>query len=209
MKCEELLHCIDDLANHRLDWVDADVVEHFESCEVCRLTVIQWKKTTDILAEAQEPTIPADLQASIIRAVEQEKNIQKKIIPAYWTRWVASLAAAIVVAVGVWVFYTPSTSPKMLKEDGVLHQNPVSSFSVSLYLPQARQVHLVGDFNNWDKTKSPLSKDALGHWTIAMQLDPGYYQYQLVVDGEKWVLDPHNPLQVADGFGGVNSGVYL
>ena len=66
-----------------------------------------------------------------------------------------------------------------------------------------QQVHLVGDINNWNPEKTPLSfKD--GQWQTTLQLDPGNYAYQLVVDGE-WMLDPANPVKKDNGIGGYNS----
>ena len=43
-----------------------------------------------------------------------------------------------------------------------------------------------------------------GVWELEMLLNPGAYQYQVVVDGS-WILDPANPVQVPNGIGGINS----
>jgi hypothetical protein len=43
-----------------------------------------------------------------------------------------------------------------------------------------------------------------GHWTKFIPLRPGRYEYKLVIDG-RWLPDPLNPKQIANGIGTVNS----
>lgn len=76
----------------------------------------------------------------------------------------------------------------------------------SLYEPDAKKVHVVGDFNNWSTIADPLyDHEGNGLWSIVIPLPPGRYEYKFLLDGEKWVPDPSNPQRVNDGFGGVNS----
>jgi 1,4-alpha-glucan branching enzyme len=71
--------------------------------------------------------------------------------------------------------------------------------------PQASQVYVVGDFNGWDTTKTPLVRDAnAGVWTVALPLSAGRHTYAFVVDGS-WSADPYAPLAPDDGFGHANS----
>jgi hypothetical protein len=66
----------------------------------------------------------------------------------------------------------------------------------------AKSVTLVGDFNEWDAHQTPLElKD--GVWSASVELRPGRYQYQFVVDG-KWIVDPAGK-SVPSDFGGSNS----
>jgi len=64
--------------------------------------------------------------------------------------------------------------------------------TLTFYSPDARNVALVGDFNNWDYTKT-LKKDKDGNWKARLELEPGKYEYRYLVDGE-WQNDPqcHN-----------------
>jgi 1,4-alpha-glucan branching enzyme len=76
--------------------------------------------------------------------------------------------------------------------------------------PDARTVHLVGDFNDWTPTADPMSDDnADGEWTLFYPLGPGTYAYKFVVDGRNWIPDPWNPLSEPDGFNGRNSIIKL
>ena len=74
----------------------------------------------------------------------------------------------------------------------------------------ARTVHLVGDFNDWNPTSDPMvDENGDGEWTLFYPLEPGRYQYKFVVDGTRWIPDPTNPIHEPDGFDGINSVVII
>ena len=47
-----------------------------------------------------------------------------------------------------------------------------------------------------------------GQWQTPLFLNPGKYQYQIVIDG-KWQLDYDNPISEPNGNGGVNSVINI
>jgi 1,4-alpha-glucan branching enzyme len=55
--------------------------------------------------------------------------------------------------------------------------------------PQAKQVSLIGDFNQWNPRANPLQQGADGAWTLRIELRHGHHRYAFQVDGEL-VLDP-------------------
>ena len=57
------------------------------------------------------------------------------------------------------------------------------------FAPQAQNVFLVGDFNDWDPNAYPMKKQPDGAWLIQISLTHGHHHYQFLVDG-KPVLDP-------------------
>jgi hypothetical protein len=58
----------------------------------------------------------------------------------------------------------------------------------------ATSVSVVGDFNAWDGTAAPLSRDSVsGVWSALVDVTPGRHVYAFVVDGGKWTLDPRAP----------------
>ena len=63
------------------------------------------------------------------------------------------------------------------------------------YNPDAKQVYLAGEFNEWSTTSLPMRKEKDGTWWIVIKLSPGKYEYKFVVDGQ-WVADPDNPVTV-------------
>jgi len=71
-------------------------------------------------------------------------------------------------------------------------------------LPEATSVFLVGDFNNWDNSATPLKKNRAGIWKTQMALSPGEYEFLYFVDGQHWIPDDEAP-QINNPFGGQNS----
>ncbi|MCU0538390.1 MAG: isoamylase early set domain-containing protein [Desulfobacterales bacterium] len=70
--------------------------------------------------------------------------------------------------------------------------------------PQAKQVILMGDFNQWDPKVHPMKKDSGGLWRRRVMIHPGRYEYRFWVDGE-WVNDPQNPERCPNCFGSENN----
>lgn len=68
----------------------------------------------------------------------------------------------------------------------------------------AKEVILMGDFNNWNPKKHPMKKDDNGKWTKAVLLPPGQYEYKFLVDGQ-WKEDPRNDKTCTNIFGTHNS----
>jgi hypothetical protein len=59
---------------------------------------------------------------------------------------------------------------------------------------EARSVAVVGDFNDWILTATPLAPTAeAGVWSVALRLPPGRYTYSFIVDGKEWYPDPVAP----------------
>jgi hypothetical protein len=55
--------------------------------------------------------------------------------------------------------------------------------------PAAHSVALIGDFNHWDPSATPLSKTANGAWATTLKLKPARYEYAFLVDGKHWATD--------------------
>lgn len=68
----------------------------------------------------------------------------------------------------------------------------------------AKEVILMGDFNNWNPKKHPMKKDDNGKWTKAVILPPGQYEYKFLVDGQ-WKEDPQNDRICPNNFGSYNN----
>ena len=60
----------------------------------------------------------------------------------------------------------------------------------ALARPGARRVAVIGDFNGWDASATPMTRDARGVWTATVPLAPGRHAYVFVVDDTLWVTDP-------------------
>ena len=73
--------------------------------------------------------------------------------------------------------------------------------------PRARSVSLVGEFNGWDATATPMRSARDGVWTVSLLLVPGRHVYAFVVDGSSWLPDPEAPIAPERWFGSRNSVV--
>lgn len=68
--------------------------------------------------------------------------------------------------------------------------------------PYARLVTVAGSFNNWNSLSLPFVKEN-GEWVCQIDLEPGTYEYKLVIDGV-WTIDPAN-MQTIESDGNINS----
>jgi Glycogen recognition site of AMP-activated protein kinase len=85
---------------------------------------------------------------------------------------------------------------------------PVVYVQFRLEAPRAQQVALAGTFTGWQPSLT-LEETEPGVWTALVPLQPGVHDYVFVVDGSRWLPDPHAPQQVDDSFGGTNSRISL
>ncbi len=63
---------------------------------------------------------------------------------------------------------------------------PVNFFC---FAPEAREVSVVGDFNDWQPGVNPMKRQPDGGWTVQVTLHHGHHLYRFLVDGTS-VLDP-------------------
>ena len=56
------------------------------------------------------------------------------------------------------------------------------------FRPNARQVHLAGDFNEWRHGELPMMLAPDGYWTAMMHLPAGEFKFRYCADGE-WFTD--------------------
>ncbi len=122
--------------------------------------------------------------------------------PAYG--FAAALAA--VLAFALWPQGTPrqGIAPPVVVQPS---SAPPVYVQFRLEAEGASSVRLAGTFTGW-KPEHELRETAPGEWTVLVPLRPGVHDYAFVIDGDRWVADPHAP-QVDDDFGGSNSRISL
>jgi 1,4-alpha-glucan branching enzyme len=69
---------------------------------------------------------------------------------------------------------------------------------------KAKEVYLMGNFNNWNSKKHPMQRNKDGVWSKAVMLSSGKYEYKFLIDGE-WREDPRNKQTCPNCFGTQNS----
>jgi hypothetical protein len=122
--------------------------------------------------------------------------------PAYGLAGALAAASAVAILPGV-------DAPRAAEEAPALAAAPAPPVYVQFRLEAAgaRQVALAGTFTQWQPAVQ-LRQTAPGEWSAVVPLRPGVHDYAFVVDGQRWVADPH-AAQVDDSFGGVNSRISL
>lgn len=77
-----------------------------------------------------------------------------------------------------------------------------------LMAPEASEVYLAGDFNNWESGQHKMRKFKSGLHKKSLNLKPGRYEYRFVVDGSWWT-DPANEHRCTNAYGEDNSVIEI
>ncbi|MDD5431517.1 MAG: AAA family ATPase [Candidatus Omnitrophica bacterium] len=88
------------------------------------------------------------------------------------------------------------------KMNELLKENLPSLIEVgfSVNAPEAKEVHIVGEFNNWKIDEESKMVNDGGAWRKKLNLGKGKYRYRFVVDGA-WIEDTSNPLKELNPYG--------
>jgi hypothetical protein len=78
----------------------------------------------------------------------------------------------------------PTTVPDLKLEGKMVSLPANKGVRFCCHAPKARSVLLVGSFNGWDPQGTPMTKTAEGIWSIEVELAPGQYRYEFVLDGQ-------------------------
>ncbi len=92
-----------------------------------------------------------------------------------------------------------SPAPSLAQGRLPLHK-AVKPVNFTCLAPQAKEVSLMGDFNQWDAHSHPMRRQADGAWVIQVLLPQGYQRYVFLVDGSP-SLDPNAYGTTQDDFG--------
>ena len=74
----------------------------------------------------------------------------------------------------------------------------------SVFAPEAKEVHVAGDFNDWMLDNNSRMVNHNGTWSRKMHLDCGHYHYRFIIDG-RWTEDFNNPKREMNPYGQLNS----
>ena len=69
---------------------------------------------------------------------------------------------------------------------------------------ECHKLQIAGDFNDWIPDRDIETRRIKDHWQKVFTVEPGVYEYQLLIDG-KWQQDPTNAMEVPNEQNGVNS----
>lgn len=114
-----------------------------------------------------------------------------------------SLSREIIMQETAPVKERPSLEKKM--KDLIRERLPkLKEITFSILAPDAKEVYLVGDFNDWEVSRKSLMAPNNGTWKKTVNLMDGMHRYRFVVDG-KWTEDPANPEKEVNPFGSMDS----
>jgi hypothetical protein len=72
--------------------------------------------------------------------------------------------------------------------------------------PDARQITIAGDFNNWETEKTPLSRSKDGDFFVTIDLKAKReYRFRYLIDGERWENDWRADKYIPNDFGSDDS----
>ena len=180
-----------------------------------RARVLELERLIADAANLPKPIVPPGFAARVLaqtaaarpaRAAAWRRAIEACLAPRplQWNVAGAAAFAAVLLAIGA-VLATSLRPPE--RTVAVTTPAPERQVLVRLVIvqPGARVVQAAGDFNGWNPRRTPLEQTSEGAWTVTLPLEPGRYEYQFVVDGERWIGDPFAVEQSDDGFGSHNA----
>jgi 1,4-alpha-glucan branching enzyme len=123
--------------------------------------------------------VPAGFEARVVAAVRRSGQRRLTAVVGGTALAAASLFAAVAFT--------------LARQSGIEFQ---------IDLPAARAVSIVGDFNDWDRGRTPLVRvDGTARWRARIPLADGLYRYAFLVDGQRLVADPAHPVAPDPDFG--------
>ena len=101
---------------------------------------------------------------------------------------------------------TPAQAPNQDRVKHLFGVRPVTGGVLFVQpLSVAGQVEIAGSFNKWNPRLTAMKRnEELGIYELHLKLEPGVYEYKLVLDG-RWVLDPYNQTLSENGVGSMNN----
>lgn len=142
-----------------------------------------------------DPTV--DLRA--LRAIREDRPERRRRLPRLGVA--AALAAGLFLA----VLLRPELGDAPPPERAAAPAAPADAARpvyLRLAAPASSRVVVVGDFNDWDPSGTPLRPTGdLGVWTVELRLKPGRYHYTFLIDGREWAGDPSEPRAADSDFG--------
>ena len=174
---------------------------HAALCPSCAARIEAARRlAADALAPVSTPPYLAARIASHLESAAGRRRNRRRLLRRIWVPVLSCAAAGLILTMAL----RTGRSETAAREAGVLVR-------CTLEAPQAAQVAVVGDWNNWNADSNPLrDPDGDGIWEAEIVLLPGReYRYQFTIDGSEWVPDPGTPLRIENGFGGLNSILQL
>ena len=106
------------------------------------------------------------------------------------------------------VSVSPQKKKTATKASAKKTKSVAPSTEFTLFAPEATEVYLVGDFNDWNGANYRMRRFKDGTCKKSVKLRPGRYEYRFIVDGNWWT-DPKNELRQQNPYGSENSVIVV
>lgn len=86
---------------------------------------------------------------------------------------------------------------------------------VTFAVPESRDngvqnIHVVGEFNNWSPSATPMKRSKKGFFTASLDLEQGrQYQFRYLIDDQRWENDPEADNWVDTPYGDACNSVVM
>jgi len=220
MNCQKIKKLLNPYIDKTLDTdMTKQIDEHLKSCPTCNKEYQSLKEIVASLNSLSPQSAPEDFTRSIMAKISQKEiqirsswmdRLKRQVsIPQLSFRLVGAAAiTAIFVFLAFTFLFNFSGLPGQPSQNEAVAQQVEVTFTISGI--NANQIAVAGDFNSWNTSANQLEDpDGDGIWTGKMQLEPGRYEYMLVVDDGKWVTDPNAKVYADDGFGSKNAVLFI
>jgi len=197
MKCRKIFRLLNKHLDGQTTLEEEKILsEHLAYCPLCkeRLNVLEM---LGFYLKEKKVEAPAGFTENVLSRLPEKvlsPELVRRPLPTLsgW-RWLPAVAVTVLfLAVS---FY-------MLRKKNFVPSTMTMEFKIKL--PEAHDVSLVGDFNDWDINATKLTRQN-SFWTVKLSLPPGRYQYVFVIDGARWLPDPQAKNYVDSAYGGKNS----
>ena len=219
MNCRKIKKLLQLYIDNTLTFGEKQIVEkHLEKCSECQAELKSLSTMVRFIKSLPEVSTSPNFTENLMSKISQiEEKERERIIPAWqislkslWStpRYRYSLVSILTVAVFCVFTFVFLFHPSLLPGQRETLAQVEVTFTISGI--EAKSIAVAGDFNGWDTSANQLEDpDGDGIWTGKMQLEPGRYEYMLVVDDGKWVTDPNAKVYADDGFGSKNAVLYI
>jgi len=97
----------------------------------------------------------------------------------------------------------------MIEKRQFLKNSPVCIVTFK-FKTEAESLVLVGDFNGWDETVTPMKKAKDGTFSVKVEMETGFeQQFRYIADGNIWLNDEAADKYMVSSLGSENSVVIL
>jgi len=153
---------------------------------------------------------PQELVSKVYHLIENEDIVEEREkIYNYFNikirrlkTYIVVLATALIILFPIMFFYIRPTK--------TTHNGTVYIVKFVYRDESARNIHIVGDFNGWDKKGIPMRKiKGTNIWVAEISLKSGTYRYNFLVNGNQWAIDPFSNIKIKDKFGHESSVLVL